>query len=316
MRSTRSSKGSSSSTSSSISTAHTKVIIDRLKSERVRNLTRRNYYCVWKDFNEFFIKLDVKPKTWEERMLLYAGFLVEDGKKAQTVRSYMSSIKGVLLEDGVEINQDKFLLSAITRACSYKNASVQTRLPIQKGTLYIILQKLNDMFETQPYLLKMYRALYSTVYFGHFRVGELTVGYHPVRARDVHIADNKNKLMFVLHTSKTHWTNDKRQFIKISSENWSGSHPAIVERSICPFTILQEFLDARKAAFRTQQEPFFIFQDRSPVTTLQFRRVLKATLEQVGLDYCLYDSHSLRIRRSIDLLHYGVSIPVIRKIGR
>ena len=57
----------------------------------------------------------------------------------------------------------------------------------------------------------------STSYFGLLRVGEITSGDHPVLATDVHIAANKRKIMFVLHTSKTHWKNMKPQMIKITS---------------------------------------------------------------------------------------------------
>ena len=51
------------STDSSISSAAMQNIVDRLKMSRVRDSTRKNYYSVWKSFNQFFIKLDTKPET-------------------------------------------------------------------------------------------------------------------------------------------------------------------------------------------------------------------------------------------------------------
>ena len=202
---------------STISSSSLRGIIERLKSDRVRNSTRQNYYSVWKVFNKFFIKLDQKPKTWEERILLFAGYLAEKNKKSNTIKSYVSAIKAVLRDDGIEIEEDRFLLSAITKGVSYHNDCIHTRLPIQKGVLCILVKQLSDMFETQPYLESMYKALFVTAYFGLFRVGELTKGDHPVCAKDVHIADNKRKLMFILHTSKTHSHNHNPQIIKINS---------------------------------------------------------------------------------------------------
>ena len=55
------------------------------------------------------------------------------------------------------------------------------------------------------------------MYYGLFRIGELTQGDHPVLARDVHIAKNKKKIFFVLRSTKTLYKNMKLQLIKISS---------------------------------------------------------------------------------------------------
>ena len=61
----------------SISTASLESIIEGLKFKNVRKSTLSNYYSVWKTFNEFFIKLDRKPKAWEERIVLFAGHLID-----------------------------------------------------------------------------------------------------------------------------------------------------------------------------------------------------------------------------------------------
>ena len=82
----------SSATDLTISTEELHRIIDTLKSNRLRDSTRQNYYCVWKQFNKLFLKLDHKPGTWEERITLYVGFLIDQGKHSQTVRSYVSAL--------------------------------------------------------------------------------------------------------------------------------------------------------------------------------------------------------------------------------
>ena len=103
--STKGPKKDSSSTSSSISTAVLESYVERLKMERNRSSTRKVYYSVWKQFNEFFIKLDIKPETWEDRLILFVGYLVEGNKKSATIKSYVSAIKAVLKDDEVEINK-------------------------------------------------------------------------------------------------------------------------------------------------------------------------------------------------------------------
>ena len=115
----RKTSNSSGSTSSTISSAALGNLIDRLKMERNRSTTRQTYYCVWRKFNQFFIRLDIKPQNWEDRLILFVGYLVESNKKSSTIRSYISAIKAVLREDNVIINEDKYLLSSLTKACKY-----------------------------------------------------------------------------------------------------------------------------------------------------------------------------------------------------
>ena len=152
----KSSKGSSStgSTTSTISTLGMQQIVERLKSQQHRDTTRKNYSGIWKLFNSFYLRLDIKPKNWEDRILLFTAYLVETKKQLSTVRSYISAIKAILQEDGRELDTDKFLLSSLTKACKLKNDKIQTRFPIYKGLLSILLTEIQKMYLTknQPYL--------------------------------------------------------------------------------------------------------------------------------------------------------------------
>ena len=238
-------------TESTISAVSLQRIINTLKNQSRRTTTRKNYYSVWKCFNQFYIKLDRKPTSWEDRLTLFVGYLVEQKKKSQTIRSYISAIRGVLKDDGVDLNKDKYLLSALTKACKYKNDSVRMRLPISKSLLEMILRETKNYFLSagQPYLCRLYRALFATSYYGLLRVGELTSGDHPVRVKDVQIAANKNKMLFILRTSKMHWSNVRPQTVKIISIGASNKFS-------CPFQILREYADVRRT-YNSQLEPFF-----------------------------------------------------------
>ena len=123
------------STVSSISTSAIQSIIERLRMGRLRNTTKNNYYCVWKKFNQFYIKLDVKPYSWEERITLSARYLVDSKKRLQTVKSYISAIRVVLQDDGIELNENKFLLNSLIQTCKFKNNLVRIRMPIKKGVV-------------------------------------------------------------------------------------------------------------------------------------------------------------------------------------
>ena len=195
------------------------LIVDKLKFEGMKSSTQRNYYCVWKGFNDFFIKLDIKPTTWEDRLTLYIGYLIENHKQSSTIKSYVSAIKAILMEDNYELNHDRFLLASLTRACKYKNDCARTRLPIHKAMLHMIIDQVSSHFNQlgQIYLCRLYRALFISAYYGMLRVGEMTTGNHPVLATDVHVGVNKRKILFILRTSKTQGKDKKPQLIKICS---------------------------------------------------------------------------------------------------
>ena len=82
--------------------------------ERCRDSTRQTYYRIWKQFNQFFLRLDQKPDTWEECLILFTGFLVEAKHKSSTVKTYVSAIRGVLMEVGVKLKENRFLINSLT----------------------------------------------------------------------------------------------------------------------------------------------------------------------------------------------------------
>ena len=276
------------------------------------------YYAVWKGFNKFFIRLDNKPETWEDRIILYVAFLIEGKRSSRTIKSYVSALKNILQDDGVELNEDRFLLNAMTKACKLKNDRVTTRLPIRKGMLKLILQEVEKYYHnkkrTQPYLTSLYKALFSTAYFGLFRIGELATGTHPVRAKDVHVAKNKKKFLFVLRTSKTHGLYAAPQSVKISS------HPQNIESNQeqlgeCPYKLLRDYI-ALRPLYASPEEPFFVLQDKSPLKPDLVRKILKLLLKKAGFEEGLYSFHSFRAGRTVDLRKIGLKIDQLMELGR
>ena len=138
---------------------------------------------------------------------MLVGHLVNPKRKSQTIRSYILVIKAVLLDGDIEIDKDTNLLTLLTKACRLRNDRVVARLPIHKDMLHMILNRTDSYFRqlNQLYLRILYTTLFMTVYYGLFRVGELTTGSHPVMVGNVHIVENKNKFLLLLRTSKTHW---------------------------------------------------------------------------------------------------------------
>lgn len=134
------SEATSSSDDSKLSTEYFERILEVLKGQRLQPSTRDTYHKIWSLFNRFFIKLDVKPNKWEDRLALFITYLVETRKtQSSTARSYCSAIRTVLKMDDIEISDNSFLLSSLTRACKMKNDRLSVRLPIRKSLLNLIV---------------------------------------------------------------------------------------------------------------------------------------------------------------------------------
>ena len=294
--------------------------MDLLKHQGHRDSTRKNYHSIWKLFNHFFLRLDDKPLSWGERLILFVGFLIHSNKKVSTVNSYVSAIRTVLSEHGEEINEDKQVLKALTKACKLKNNHIVTRLPITRDLIEAIVRQMDVIHGSQPYLCCLFKAMFITAYYGLLRIGEVANSPHAIKACDIFVGANKDKLMLILRSSKTHTRGDKPQVIKISRHkvddqpSFNALSPTESLR-ICPFTTIQNFIDIRKS-FRSVHEPLFVYRDRTPVNPDTLRSTLHEAITNLGLDPDLYVFHLIRGGRANDLLRMGVEIEKIKKLGR
>ena len=260
------------------------------------------------------------PALWEDRLPLYIAYLIDNKRKSATIMSYISAIRVVLKDNNISIHDDQFLMALLTRACRLNNDRIHIRLPIRRSMLQVIINSTIDYYmgHNQAYLASLYSALFSTAYFGLFRVGEITKNPHTVKAVDVHIAENKKKLLFVLRSSKTHNLGDLPQMIKITSLESNSSSLQTEScgclKLSCSYDILHHYIELREG-IQNVNEPFFIFRDSTAVNSHQLCKTLKIILDLSGFDSSKYSSHSFHVGHCCDLLKAGLSIETIKKLG-
>ena len=171
----------------------------------------------------------------------------------------------------------------------------------------------------QFYLESLYKALFALAYYGMMRIGEVTKSDHVLKARDVHAAANKDKLMVILYTSKTHSVAKRPQKIKITS-NTTDKSGFYKKRNFCPFVLVNQYISTRfdsKKFYSKDSEQFFIFKYGSPVTPDNARAMLKVCLRNIGLDPTFYGMHSFRIGRTTDLIKSKFySLEEVKHMGR
>ena len=308
---------------SRLSTNYLAELREQLRTQIHQPSTRKNYHCVWKNFNKFIIKLDNIPSAWEERTSLYCAFLTEYSTiQSRTLKSYVSAIKYKVTSDygNYKWNDGLVHLSSLTKACKIKNDEIRCRLPISNKFLECILFQLeryygtklrnnklfnNTRINTTLYDKFLYRTAFLIAYHGLMRIGEITTSEHVVKATDVHIARNRSVLM-ILRSSKTHTKGMKPQRVEIK---------ATPGEKFCPVQETQNYSSIRPG-YKSEEEPFFVFSDRTPLQAQDVRNLLRKLIQDLHLNSALYDTHSFRIGRANGLFHKGMNVEQIKHKGR
>ena len=183
----------------------------------------------------------------------------------------------MLCLDDYQWDDSRVLLHTLTRACKVTNDTICARLPVQIGLLEIILFECECLFNNQWYCEILYKTIFILAYYGMFRIGELAFSEHSVKAKDVHVARNKNKILLLLYTSKTHDEGSYPQEIRITANNQSKSlinkskvamQNNSKTRNFCPFVITRRYMSLR-GGYDNDNEIFFIGSDGSPILPQQ-----------------------------------------------
>ena len=184
----------------------------------------------------------------------------------------------MLINDNYDWEDDLVLLGSLTQACKIQNDCLRCRLPIQKSLFEQLLFESERLFDQQFYLCCLYKLIFCLAYFGLMLISELVDGDHTVLASYIHIGTNKDKILVILYSSKTHSKANYPQKIKISANRVETELNKHFPTFFCPFAIIRMFLSLR-GGYVESTEQFFIFKDRTSVKPSQVRSVLRTCLK-------------------------------------
>ena len=89
------------------------------------------------------------------------GYLIHQKRQSSTIKFYISAIKAVLQAQGIKLNQDQVLISALMRACKIQQDRISTKLPIRKSLMQLLIKALDKVFSDQHYLCTMSQSSYG-----------------------------------------------------------------------------------------------------------------------------------------------------------
>ena len=67
--------------------------------------------------------------------------------------------------------------------------------------LRLLLDKVSVIYDKQPYLEALFKAIFVTAYYGLMQVGKIAESAHSLKAIDIHSANNKEKILIIFKYS-------------------------------------------------------------------------------------------------------------------
>ena len=219
-------------------------------------------YRTWMDFIQFITDKQLNGNHPCEIAELYCAQKHLQGYKVSSVLRYINSFEYFFMDMGwPDLRKDRQMqkLTASFKR-EFKNKGQDTRLPITSKLLYCLHQGVEKMYQSW-YSIRMIQALFTTAFFGLFRMAELVSNHQTTKTltiqyRDVEVEEDCVKL--TLRQSKT------------------TTKPAVIKlrrrvQGLCPVRALKKYLNTR-GKYPGQ---LFIHVNHDPLTANRADKALK-----------------------------------------
>lgn len=221
---------------------------------------------------------------------------------------------------GIKIDDSKCRFHSLVKAARIKNGKIKMRLPIKLKLLNRMIEELPRIrkLRNQPYLIRMYQAIFAAAYYGLLRISEITGSKHSLKARDLHLGQDRPKVQLRIWTAKNKKRGSWPDDLKIDGlSDCKACHPGSNKRSsfrVCPVHLISRFSAVRPNTPEDCQ--FFCFADGSPIPQVLLRNTIKDVLDSIGIGRNSHNGQSFRAGRACDLRKLNYSIRDIKFFGR
>ena len=274
------------------------VHIQQLTTLAVAESTSKSYARGWCMFKWFAEQYHVNMNSIKEHNLLeFISFLSLSGFAASTVQLYLTGVRHHLKLQGRNSFKDSFVIKMVVKGVSSRYLVPDIRLPINIALLHDMWNVLSIVVKN-PYMVKLYRSMFTLAYHGLLRPGEVTYTPHAIKVQHVYFVYENVHLY--LHSSKAK----------------TGPFPQKVvvapQPGICLVTDLHTYLQVRPCI------PGALFRKENglPVHYHELLDLMDRLAKFLDLPTDRFKPHSFCIGATTDLHLKGYSSQVIQKKGR
>ena len=243
------------------------------------------------------------PPTTQQ-LVQFIAYLSLHQYSATTVKSYLAGISFYCKMSSTPDTTQSFVVKKSLMGYSRFMVPVDKRKPITLDILHKLLNTL-PLVCSLPYEVNLFSAVFTTAFFGYFRMGELVQNScrelgHAIQVQDVRIT-SANSVQILLKHSKTDQMG-KGVIINLFSTS----------RDICPVKSLKSYIGVRPCV----PGSFFCHAGGAPVTRYQVSSVFSMLITKLGLQTRDYKTHSFRIGAATEAWFQGKDIDQIAEAGR
>lgn len=278
----------------------------RLLQAGIASNTQLAYTTGLNAFEKFRVSYSL-AKNWpatQEQIVLFIAYCFEVGLSPKTITTYLAGVNYFHKLHGWIAVDNCFVAKKMLEGCHRSRKAKDLRAPISCRVLMAISTVIPETCYSE-YESTLFRSLFTTAYFGLFRVSELVAASNTLISTALtseNICIDQNSLVITLQKYKTNQRGDEVT-IKLPPET---------NQSICPVHAVKEFIQMRPK----HSSIFFCHANGTPVTRQQFSAVLAKCLGKTSYASGHYKSHSFRIGRASDLAAQGLPMSQIMKLGR
>ena len=154
-----------------------RVHIQQLTTLAVAESTTKSYARGWCMFKRFAEQYNVNLNRIKEHNLLeFISFLSLSGFAASMVQLYLTGVRHHL-KQGRNSFKDSFIIKMVVKGVSSRYSVPDIRLPINRGLLHDMWNIL-PIVVRNPYMVKLYRSMFTLAYHGLLRGGDLYPACH------------------------------------------------------------------------------------------------------------------------------------------
>ena len=279
--------------------------------------TQRTYKAAIKRFYAFCVQHCLfNPFPLTEKLLCYfAVFLAKEGLTSQSIKTYLAAARNMHISLGFPDPRDSSSLPILRRIqlgiqrvqSTKESPSKRVRLPITPA----ILDRLRLLWEETKHTdrLSLWAAA-SLCFAGFFRAGELFPATNSPAAfsRCITWGDVLADSATVPSILKIH--------LRVSKcDQFGKGVDVFVGRTTnkrCPVVAVVSYMAARGDT----AGPFFLTEDRKPITKSRFVTEVRTALTAIGFDHSSFSGHSFRSGAATAASQAGLPDSTIQTLGR
>ena len=262
--------------------------------------SKKFYYQAWLKFKTFVsVHLDTnfmlpfKTST----IAVYISFLVQEGYAPSSISSNLSAIAFLHKIFGFDDPSDQFFIKKLLSGAHKLHGHVDTRIPINIDMLKRLIDSARYVCSS-AYEISLLRSMYSLMFHGFMRIGEVTSSSNNIQFN--HVSISRNSVSVAFHKFKHH----------------SGPPVTITIPAngtpYCPVMLTLAYWAARGRV----TGPFFVYPGAIPVQSSHFAKLLSKSLIWAGMSSLDITPHSFRIGAATWAASQGYSEAQIQIMGR